>query len=579
MGVLMDKKIMSILPVLILLFLSTPYALFYDDYQEYNFVTNPYFTSNYSVNNSLNNLINSGNWTIASAGNVFLQYQNNNNSDFTIDIGAVNVNYSKIAASSSFNLNFSILSGSIVGSPVDNSYIMGISYFVNNTDSADKSLKSSRGYVVNYGLNDSSGLQFIELRRCSQDLNAPNSCGVQLAYSEFNLNYNTYIPPYSLTLGYIINNSIFFNLYYSPATNQLTIKIAGEPVLNHTDNTYTNGGFVIYSYHEHELAQSETTKLMLDNLSISGIATSAVSGWHIFSFPLNQDNNIGFGTLYNSSEICEGGDTLAGTAFGITFNPCIKWWADGAPSNATLLIPGFLMKYDGEWVTPYWETTHSFTFNGFGFYAAHENNCWIESGSSNDFPISADPNGWASSAPKKYTLNIDGVSQNSYPNLYLDYQIYCLSPENLTAVFYVTYDSIVEIFTLPVPIGYKIYPNGSVNYSLAPVGVWLDNSYVTNANVSAAGAINQNIEPAAMVNLLLQPWVIAFFLIIGMGILASQAGGPIMGIAGLMGGFLIMIVLGLLPVWIAIVILIPVAFIAAKQVQGVFTPSGSGGGI
>ncbi len=279
------KAKIGLITAFLLLVALAPGLAFYDDFQIYNSVANPYFTSNYTINDTI---AGAGELTatIESANNVFLQFYNSVASGD--DIAGISLNYSKISANSNFDFNISILSGSAI---YDATNFLSIAYFVNNTDSADKNFKSMRGYRVVFTYYNSGNITAI---LCRNTFDIGEGCGVTLASGSVILENHYGTGTTTLT----VNNTILIELNYNPATNLLTVNAGNHTLLTHTDTVYISGGFVITS----ASLTSRITTLKLDNLSILGISgVPAGSGdyndpanWNILGWLNNVENLPGY---------------------------------------------------------------------------------------------------------------------------------------------------------------------------------------------------------------------------------------------------------------------------------------------
>ena len=570
------KANITIITAFLLMVALAPGLAFYDDFQIYNDVTNPYFTSNYSYNASINNnTAGNGTWTIQSAANVYLRYHNDYGGGIADkeDLGAVNLNYSKISANANFNLNFSILSGSIIGPSTADGGFISVAYFVNNTDSAENRFANLKGYVVNFGSLYPSMSQYIELRRCSSGLSAPLTCGVQLAYGAFNLT-NTYLT-YGLTSGEVVNNSIFFDLNYNPATALLTATIAGNPVLNYTDSVYNSGGFVIYGHHHHDNGQSVDTNLDLDNLSISGVTAGATAGWVVSSYPQNLDSWIGFSRdgLNTDYSGCAGGTGLKGTFYGINYQPCKYFYESAYPANV-VLTPSFVLKYNGALWSKLLNNVTPISTIGVYAHTLNGNACYWVKSDGVKIPITNNPsfyNGGMSSATLLFADTAPYV-RDTNPYLYRGLPFVCVQAENVT--FQIEFNQggpLTDIY-LTIPIGYSFDPiTKVVNYSVTIDAALNDTSGNEVINTPLTPGINEFTDFGGLSGLVTPLTVLLSAVLIAGAVITRDTKSSQIGLIVIMAGCLMLSFYGILPWYITVLITIGAGFFILSQVRtGVF---------
>ena len=310
------------------------------------------------------------------------------------------------------------------------------------------------------------------------------------------------------------------------------------------------------------------------NTTATGNYSAPASDFEIYSFPQNLNKSLGFGNVFSTS--LGTADTLAGTTYGIKFDPSIAWYSNGYPADGTYLVPGFVIKYKGDYITPYQVTALPFEEIQMGFTSTNANKCWVYTGTGSDSPI--ETANWAAMNPSRNTLYLPADSappllRNTNPILFLGRQIYCTENENLTAHFYIVADGMVETdYNFVIPVGYYIYNNGTVDYTRNASHIYTSGA-PPGLNTSGVPGPGPDIsDPMVVVNLLLKPQIIVMVMVVAMGVLAAFVGGAVLGIAAMIGGLLILSIIGLIPIWVALVLIIVSAFIAAKQVQGVFTP-------
>ena len=314
--------------------------------------------------------------------------------------------------------------------------------------------------------------------------------------------------------------------------------------------------------------------LLAANLSASGNYTAPETDWQVHSFPQNFNASLGFGNVFNTT--LGTSDVLAGTNFGIRFDPSVGWYSNGYPADSSMLIPGFVLKYKGEYVTPLLIENLPITNILFGFTATNEDACYLYTGGT---AAAIDTTDWAADTPDRYTLFLPSgfappLVRETNPVLFLGDQIYCTELENLTVHFLLEAEGITDTTVhFPIPLGYYIYNNGTVDYEVNATDTYTSGAPPGLNGSGIPGVALDSSDPMVMVELLLQPWVIVMIMVIGMGIIAASVGGSVLGIAAMVGGMLILTILGILPVWVVIILIVISAFIGAKQMQGMFTPS------
>lgn len=207
---------------------------------------------------------------------------------------------------------------------------------------------------------------------------------------------------------------------------------------------------------------------LASNLNASGNYTGLPNEWEPVAFPSGLPYHLGFGRVLSTDE-CNG-NYLNGTIYNIRFNPCMPWYATGAPADGDLLVPSFVLRYNGTYLTPYLREEMSTDTILSGYTADHAGTCWVYTGSGVDFPI---PTGeWIAEYPDNYTLYLPTsyappLQRSTNPVLFLGHQIYCTTPENLTAHFFINgaYGVVETDLTFDFNIGNCMSLDGVYNYS------------------------------------------------------------------------------------------------------------------
>ena len=98
-------KRIGIKTLICLLFLVCPFYAFYDNFELYNNIADPFFTLNYTTYASTG-----GSYSIASSNGVFLRYSSSYGSDSR---GEVIINKTKLNSVAPFTASYDILAGSV----------------------------------------------------------------------------------------------------------------------------------------------------------------------------------------------------------------------------------------------------------------------------------------------------------------------------------------------------------------------------------------------------------------------------------------------------------------------------------
>jgi hypothetical protein len=557
------------------LFMGPAHALF-DDFQKYNAMTDAIFIGNYT----------------STATNAVID----SNADDTV--------YIKITGSAAsvqlvpkfyiinkpFSADMKILSGT-TGEGNLYSMIYAIGFMLNGTP---ENSGTGGGYAASLLIVNNTiagpNLTFA-LRRCPIISGQYHSCGTLL--TKTNITASNDVIYYAAGKP-VFNNSVSFNVTEDNNGN-IKIYFNRTEILSYNDQIYSQGNISFYVY---SLGVPYLAKI--DNLSISGSALSA-SNYSLASYPeFNKTKQINF--VRSDTNMITSWEALNMYVYP---QFTIETPAGYVNDNTQVTCPVFdLTQTQATWGCCY--VKHKL----FVFYKPSTNYCtmkvqkdnydqyiytywWlpgiskiaIENYTATKI-INIDTTGWypttvaiLNDSSGKYAFSGGSISCSQPTNLSIAVEftdINACDGGGLKDLFFTTARQIGIYPGSSTPCDYQINNGTCFNGTTAATGIGAGEAGIATAIVSQATAPNSGLPAMDMANLFLQPWVIAFCLVIGMGILASQAGGAIMGVAGLLGGFLIMIILGILPVWLAIVILIPVAFIAAKTVQGLFSPSAGG---
>lgn len=246
----MKFKLVPALAFFLLLSVPSFSTAFYDDYQAYDDITNTAFTLNYTKTGDT--------WSIESADSVYLKHYAGTGQYYANLL----LNKTKINGSLPVSIGFDLRNNSAF--PIGSGF--GVLYHYD--------ISAGSGYAVVFRFYQTANNETnttINLRRCSSGItsNHPSGwiyCGVSLANTEFLLT-NDEIYHYESTYPYSkVNRTLPIRVLIS-GDGTTTIYFNNTLRITHTDRVYSKGSFVIGSYNYPVGAGFQDFRI--DNLNIT----------------------------------------------------------------------------------------------------------------------------------------------------------------------------------------------------------------------------------------------------------------------------------------------------------------------
>jgi hypothetical protein len=299
---------------------------------------------------------------------------------------------------------------------------------------------------------------------------------------------------------------------------------------------------------------------MLDNLSISGVTVAGLApGWSIYSFPQNRLGEVGLGNPYLSYPTAIALTRLAGTSFWHSFYD--GEFYDGAYPLNTNFNLNAVMKHNTTYFAMSNLDSYSMTFT---LSAAHSNTCFVKSGTALDYDLkttaySINP---AVYDTYLYDYSRDLTSNLNTPTYYPSNPyiltmpgviFYCTAPENLTLGIAIDNGVIYENVEYKIPIGYKFYPNGTIDYDIvidAATNSTTPYIIIYGSNISDSGTPSSEDTIGRLALALVDPSMVMLYLVIFLGACVTYfTKNGIFGGITLLTLMLVMTSIGLITSW------------------------------
>jgi hypothetical protein len=250
--------------------MAVPSMAFYDDFQSYNYITDPTFLANYSI---FYNPSFPPTFAIGTSGSIAFKMEIPASSGAETGTTLLMPNISRFNASGDFSISFKLIAPT---NAVDSNGYLYMVFSTNNSQNAS----ASRGIVVG-----TSGYDSFFIRRCPYGITTPISCGIQINAS--GSYYGNFTNVSQDKTWVVTRQGTLVSLY----VNNMLVVSALE-----TSGFYNDGGFAfggnrggayLYSY------------AYLDELSNEGVGGGA--NFTVVGYPSLSPNNVSISELVNGS--------------------------------------------------------------------------------------------------------------------------------------------------------------------------------------------------------------------------------------------------------------------------------------
>lgn len=560
----MRFQVKSMMVAVSMLLMMAGGLAFYDDFQNYNYVTDLSFMRNYTV------LQASGAVTIAQApeDSLSVYITSANGYNFVV------VNQSNLVISPESSTSVMIRRGSRILPD----YTTAISILIDVNTSNANELNYAHGYAINYF----PGADYVELRRCATEILLSKSCGVVLNTSYFNSSLDGWNDSWGG--WYEVFNDI--NLTTIVSGGYISFYVNGALRLDYRDLVYTNsvGGFAFgcapdnfyncYLYFDD-----------VQNPSGSGGVPPGEGGqgWQSFSFPLNMEGWFGIGTRSDTQNFIIQ-HALSGTSYAADFDS-IDLYDYAYPTNKHL-IPYFVMMKNGAYLSPMLFQENPIRVE-LVISAPHPDVCFYNENETRLLDMNTVSLSNVIGAQDTYIYNpyIAGQGNQSYlptnpwiltflTGIYQNQSagfpyFYCTSPENLTARLSVmngSYNGYEFLEEYQLPIGYRFYANGTVDYDTWIAANMSDIYTIRHHRTEGGGEPEQDLVGILFSNEMIGLGVIVLVTIIGYGML-----GGIGAFAASIIGIYVVVKFNLLPIWLFVIVIVAVAALGANAARELIT--------